>query len=257
MVVKKGKSHVGPYFSNHQQAYNRRCPAWYDPGTIDGVRQLEEAASAIADELHQNLADPVRARVCFQKYRLTRQAGWKQIELMIYGVDYPARQQLFPVTMAVLNGIAGVSTAYFSVLSAHTTVPAHVGDTDGYFRVHLGLEVPAGLPACGLEVAGEARAWQQGRCIAFNDAYYHTAWNNSDEQRIVLIVDILRPEFHDQKLWVDAGVRATLYWSRLYGWLFPVVELLPRVVTRLIRPSFHWVAYGWHAVLKYHWRRFH
>lgn len=237
---------IKPYFNNHQQPYTRRLPPWYDAASVVGVAQLEAASAVIRAELVANLADPVRAKRCFQKYRLTHQQGWRQIELLIYGVAYPQRMQLFPRTMEVLRQIPGVSTAYFSILSAATEVPAHVGDTDGYYRVHLGLEVPAGLPDCGLEVAGMVKAWQQDKCLVFNDAYYHTAWNHADKNRVVLIVDIIRPEFRAQKVFVDAGVRATLYWSRIYAFTFPLVELLPRLLTRLIRPSFHGLSYGWH-----------
>ncbi len=235
-----------PFFNHHQDLYLGRFPPWNDTAEIEGVALLEEAAEQIRHELQANLADPKRAEICFQKYGLKKQKGWKQIELSIYGVDYPQRQLLFPETMRVLRQIPGISTAYFSVLSPHTDIALHVGDVDAYYRVHLGLEVPTALPGCGIEVAGEAKAWEQGKCISFTDIYPHTAWNHSDQQRIVLIVDILRPEFHHQKIWVDSGVRATLYWSRLYEHAWPLLELLPRVITRLGRPLFHWVSYVWH-----------
>src|SRR5699024_9179434 len=107
----------------------------------------------------------------------------------------------------------------------------------------LGLFVPAELPQCGFEVAGQQVEWQEGRCFVFNDMYYHTAWNHTEQERIVLILDILRPEFSQQRRWVNAGVRATLYHSRLYEMLFFVFELLPRVVTRIVHTVFHWVTY--------------
>lgn len=237
-----------PYFNNHQQPYNRRLPPWYNTSDIAAVKQLEAAATNIRAELEANLADPVKAKMCFRKFRMTHQKGWRQIELRIYGVHYPKREALFPQTLAVLNAIPGVSTAYFSLLSPHTVVPAHVGDTDGYFRLHLGLQVPAGLPDCGIEVAGVAKAWGENKCIAFNDAYYHTAWNNTDTPRMVLIVDVLRPEHRNRKTFVDAGVRATLYWSRIYEWGWPLLELLPRLLTRLGRPVFHAITYTFYRL---------
>lgn len=237
-----------PYFNSNQQSYHRRCVAWHDVSTIEEIRALEAAHDEIRGELLTNLADAKTAALCFKKFGLKNQKGWRQIELRIYGVDYPERIALFPQTMKVLEAVPGVATAYFSVLSPQTSVAPHVGDTDAFYRVHLGLKIPSGLPDCGIEVAGVAREWQEGKCIAFNDAYFHTAWNHTNEQRIVLIVDILRPEFYDQALWVNAGVRATLYYARLYERLFFVIELLPRVLTRLIRPSFHWVAYFWHKL---------
>lgn len=239
-----------PYFNSLQELYPRRAPPVYDPQEIEGLQQVEEQVEAIQHELFANLADPAKARICFRKWGLLKFKGWRQIELKIYGVDYPERLRLFPETVAVLQRIPGLSTAYFSVLAPHADIPPHNGDTDAFYRVHVGLKVPAGLPACGLEVAGQPLAWREGVSFAFNDIYHHKAWNHTDQERIVLILDILRPEFREQKLWVDAGVRATLYWSRVHRIFLPLVELLPRVVTRLIPPVFHWLNYAWQCWIR-------
>lgn len=237
-----------PFFNDHQGLYHRRHPALYNTEMIAGLSYLEKNAEIIRDELFQVLADPRLAELSFKKYSLKKQQGWSQIELRIYGVNYPQRLALFPETMKVLDQIPDISTIYFSALSPHTTIAPHTGDTDAFYRVHLGLEIPEKLPNCGFEVAGQQVEWQEGKCFAFNDMYYHTAWNHTEKERIVLILDILRPEFRDQKTWVNTGVRATLYHSRLYERLFFVFELLPRLLTRLIRPAFHWTAYFWYRL---------
>lgn len=234
-----------PYFNDHQNLYQGCWPPWCDVVQIEGLDLLMRGMSVIKDELFANLAIPANAALCFKKHSLKRRQGWRQIELMIYGVSYPDRCEIFPQTMQLLRQIPGISTAYFSLLAPHTEIPAHTGDTDAYYRVHLGLKVPAALPDCGLQVAGESRPWQEGRCLAFTDIYSHTAWNHTGEERIVLILDVLRPEFRDRQMWVDAGMRATLYWSRLYEKAWPLIELMPRFLTRLGRPLFHWVAYGY------------
>jgi aspartyl/asparaginyl beta-hydroxylase (cupin superfamily) len=234
-----------PFFNNHQTLYSGHQPPMHDVGSIEGIALLEQSAKLIQSELTANLNDPQKAAACFRKYGLKKQAGWRQIELMVYGVSYPVRTALFPETMAVLSRIPGASTAYFSVLSPHSTISHHTGDTDAYYRVHLGLSVPAGLPACGIEVAGTQKSWEQGKCLAFTDIYPHSAWNHTNQPRIVLIVDILRPEFRDRQLWMNSGMRATLYWARFYEKAWPVIELMPRFLTRLGRPLFHWVAYGY------------
>lgn len=237
-----------PHFNNHQDLYQGNQPCFYDTQKIEGLELLERAHQTIRRELEANLADEVRRRICFDKWGLKRQDGWKQIELMIYGVEYPRRIRLFPETMKVLRGIKGVSTIYFSHLASRTLIKGHVGDTDAYYRVHLGLRIPAALPSCGIEVAGQRQSWREGKCLAFNDIYFHSAWNETDEERIVLIVDILRPEFLDRMTYVNSGVRATLYYSRLYEIFFPVIELMPRILTRLGRPVFHWVSYLYHSL---------
>ena len=34
--------------------------------------------------------------------------------------------------------------------------------------------------------------WENGKCFAFNDFYEHGGWNNTDYDRIILIVDLDR-----------------------------------------------------------------
>jgi hypothetical protein len=52
------------------------------------------------------------------------------------------------------------------------------------------LIVPDG---CALQVGSEVRRWHEGKCLVFDDTVEHSAWNNSTESRIVLLVDFVRP----------------------------------------------------------------
>ena len=53
-------------------------------------------------------------------------------------------------------------------------------------------------PDCGaLKAAGEARAWQEGRLMMFDDSFEHEAWNDSDQTRVVLIFDTWNPHLSE------------------------------------------------------------
>jgi aspartyl/asparaginyl beta-hydroxylase (cupin superfamily) len=41
------------------------------------------------------------------------------------------------------------------------------------------------------------REWQVGKLMIFDDTIEHEAWNDSDEDRILLIFDIWRPELDE------------------------------------------------------------
>jgi aspartyl/asparaginyl beta-hydroxylase (cupin superfamily) len=56
--------------------------------------------------------------------------------------------------------------------------------------IHLPLVVPSG---CRFRVGGETREWREGEAFAFDDTIEHEAWNNSDEPRVVLILDVWNP----------------------------------------------------------------
>ena len=81
-------------------------------------------------------------------------------------------------------------TVMFSVLAPHTRIPPHTGTTNTRGIVHLPLIIPDG---CGFRVGGETRQWEPGRAWVFDDTIEHEAWNDSDEPRVILILDIWNP----------------------------------------------------------------
>jgi aspartate beta-hydroxylase len=43
-------------------------------------------------------------------------------------------------------------------------------------------------------VGGVEHAWQEGRCVTFDDTFEHEAWNRSDRVRAVMILDSWHPD---------------------------------------------------------------
>ena len=132
--------------------------------------------------------------------------GWSKF--VFWRWSYPNQTNLdrCPVTAAVLRRSSGgldalangpvshvQGMAEFSRLLPGTVVKPHTGRTNTRLRIHLPLVVPPG--DLGIEVAGEARRWQEGRCLAFDDSFTHRAWHRgtSSSARLVLIVDIWAP----------------------------------------------------------------
>merc|ERR1712008_292070 len=60
-------------------------------------------------------------------------------------------------------------------------------------RVHLPLIVPRG-GNCGLWVDGCVEYQEEGEIVIFDDSKVHRAFNYTDEERVVLILDLERPE---------------------------------------------------------------
>lgn len=82
-----------------------------------------------------------------------------------------------------------IQTFSFSRLAPHTHIEPHEGYAGDIFRLHYGLKVPEG-DQCYIRVGPETRSWKTGEFLMFSDLDNHEAWNNSDEERLVLIVDI-------------------------------------------------------------------
>jgi hypothetical protein len=75
----------------------------------------------------------------------------------------------------------------FSAHAPHTHLRAHCSWDPFRLRLHLGLRVP---DDCFIRVGRETRLWREGGVLAFHDSYEHETWNESDERRVVLIVDL-------------------------------------------------------------------
>jgi hypothetical protein len=116
--------------------------------------------------------------------------NWHIFALYTLGTKIEANCALCPQTTRAIEKIPQMKTAVFSLLSANTRLPLHNGDIDSFYRCTLGVIIP---PDCGIKVAGETRAWQTGKTMVFQDTVEHEAWNHSDFDKLILIVDFVKP----------------------------------------------------------------
>lgn len=124
---------------------------------------------------------------------ISRDDRWKTYFFTAYGYGSEANCARCPRTAALLERIPGLVTAFFSILSPHKRIPPHRGPYRGVVRCHLGLMIPDPPQSCGISVGGQQRHWAEGETIFFDDGYEHYAWNDSDETRVVLFLDVIRP----------------------------------------------------------------
>ena len=98
-----------------------------------------------------------------------------------------------PQTAALLARLPGLQNAWFSILAPHYHIPPHRGPTRAVVRAHLALKVPAQAQDCWIRVADERYSWREGEVVLFDDTYEHEVRNDTDETRVVLFIDVLRP----------------------------------------------------------------
>jgi aspartate beta-hydroxylase len=103
--------------------------------------------------------------------------------------------------MRTLTGLA-----YVSRMRAATHIQAHRGPTNLRVRCHLGIQVPDG--DCAIRVGPQTRRWQDGRCLVFDDYFEHEAWNHTEQDRIVLIVDLWHPGLSATEVSLLEGLHA-------------------------------------------------
>lgn len=120
---------------------------------------------------------------------------WKIIPF--YGFNKWANSycERFPETVNLLKNIPGLKTAIISCLGPKTILKPHQGWgklANNVLRCHLGLKVPEN---CGIWVNGEKREQKENEWLVFDDSKKHSGFNLSETKRIVLLIDIERPDY--------------------------------------------------------------
>lgn len=119
--------------------------------------------------------------------------SWKTWFFFGYGIRCDENCNQCPETTRILESIPGMKTAFFSILSPNKKIPAHYGPFNGVLRYHLALQVPKQAEKCRIRIHDEIHHWQANESLIFDDTYSHEVWNETDEQRVVLFVDFIRP----------------------------------------------------------------
>ncbi|MEL6223643.1 MAG: aspartyl/asparaginyl beta-hydroxylase domain-containing protein [Cyanobacteria bacterium J06627_8] len=161
------------------------------------VAQLEANWPIIRSELDDILqlvsAIPNFQDISADQSSITSDNLWKTYFFYGYGFKAEKNCRRCPQTTRLIEQIPGMKTAFFSILLPHKHIPEHRGPYKGVLRYHLGLKVPQARQACRLRVGDEIRHWDEGKSLIFDDTLPHEAWNETDDIRVVLFVDVVRP----------------------------------------------------------------
>jgi aspartyl/asparaginyl beta-hydroxylase (cupin superfamily) len=187
---------------------------FYDSDAFDWAPAIEHCAGAIRDELSELLkggTDDFRAYLhgaaegvlrMDRNKSLVGNKDWSALFLCENGWTVPEVLKRCPntwetVLKAPVPRISGWGpTVMFSLLKAGARILPHTGMFNTRLICHLPLIVP---PNCRFRVGNEVRQWEEGKLLIFDDTIEHEAWNDSDEDRIVLIFDIWRPELSERE----------------------------------------------------------
>jgi aspartyl/asparaginyl beta-hydroxylase (cupin superfamily) len=179
---------------------------FYDSSLFSRIRALEEATNVIRAEFDALIAAEAAQMVPYIQYPervplrqwkdLNFNPKWTAIHLLKNGERVETNVRHCPRTMEVIAGldqpdVRGASpNAMFSLLAPRTRIPPHTGVANTRLVCHLPLIVPA---ECGFRCGATTVEWHVGKAFVFDDTIEHEAWNDSDELRVVLIVDLWAP----------------------------------------------------------------
>jgi Aspartyl/Asparaginyl beta-hydroxylase len=191
---------------------------WHDPADFPLAQYLETNFQAIRAEI---LAlDPAEFHP--EAEAIERTGNWDVLFFYDRGRRIQENCNACPVllqgidTHPAMRTIAGL--IYVSRLRAGTHIASHRGPTNFRLRCHLGIEVPQG--DCAIGVAGEIRSWQEGRCLVLDDHFEHEAWNHTEQDRLVLVVDLWHPGLTPGEVQLLEGLHryANRYARRQHRW---------------------------------------
>jgi aspartyl/asparaginyl beta-hydroxylase (cupin superfamily) len=179
---------------------------FHDPQQFPELADLERHTAAIREEFEALIAAEAAEMVPYIQYpdrvplrqwqKLNNSRDWSAVHLLQNGRLIEANARHCPRTMAAIDvlpqpQVPGASpNAMFSLLAPRTRIPAHTGVANTRLVCHLPLIVPSG---CGFRVGETSREWREGEAFVFDDTIEHEAWNDSDQLRVVLILDLWAP----------------------------------------------------------------
>lgn len=210
-----------------RDGYKGNEPAFFDVNKISWTKLITENSDIIIQEFKNSGLDAFTPY--FNQSAVNEKNIWKTIAFKAWTVNYYKTQKKFPKTMEVLNQVPGLMSASINKLEAGGHIVPHHGDSNGIYRCHMGLDIPAKLPDAGFKVSGESRSWGNGELLVFCDANMHEAWNKSKDDRYILLFDVVRPEYLNRKQKLVHTVTASLYLQGL-AQKIPFLHKLPRIV---------------------------
>jgi beta-hydroxylase len=142
---------------------------------------------------------------------------WKTFFFCAFGYKSQKNCDRCPETAKLLEKIPGMKVAFFSILAPGKHIPEHRGKHKGIIRYHLGLKVPQPRENCRIRVADQIAYWEEGKSLIFDDTFLHEVWNDTNDYRVVLFLDIERP-LRFPLSWVNRSINS------LVG-LSPIVQV--------------------------------
>jgi hypothetical protein len=199
-----------------------------DPKSIEGLEQFVETIAEFKSLLcnmthraHERYIDTVGGAPNTEQWNKLKE-NWTSVHLIKAGKLTDAGEQL---PIACKKALASDLIAHcaphapevvISVLQPHAVIPPHFGISNIKWTLHIPLVINENAT---LTVGGQTVAWNEQRnALLFDDSYEHSAKNESDMQRAVLIIDIWNPHLTlDERADIKRVMLEYNNWSSAFG----------------------------------------
>lgn len=169
-------------------------------GAYKWLQAVEAQAAAIQREFLEVTRDPDLARkgnniwVPAVRGDATGYGDdWRTLVLQDRGRWDDDNARLFPETVQFFKQLnAPTLEVFFARQPPGTGIKSHTDFVNFIQTTHLGLQVPEG--DCWIKVGEQTRHWEEGRVLVCHTSFMHETANNTDRERVVLIMRHFHPE---------------------------------------------------------------
>lgn len=191
-------SRVKPWFAAYQEKYQGESPDFIDVGQIEPVSQLCADFDTLVREVDQLLEDNDLIEY-FEEYIQQPRASWKTLNLKTLGFWGSNIRHTSYIRQWLLDNPSVINCS-ISKLDGNSQILPHCGLTNVVWRCHVGIRIPSeNVDRCGIRVNDSSQCWREGRGLAFLDSNQHEVWNHTSGERIIIMFDVLRPQFASRK----------------------------------------------------------
>jgi beta-hydroxylase len=156
----------------------------------------EEGLNNLLDELELNYEQlkeefyRVSSEEDFVEYPLIHlyKFGWDVVGLKYEGINVSIHHKKYPVLSTIVRKYDSIiRLAGYSRLKSKAVIGLH-RDYQHEVTLHLSITIPKG--DCVFRMADVSTKWEEGKTHFFYSHDPHDAWNLTDEDRIILIMDV-------------------------------------------------------------------
>jgi beta-hydroxylase len=205
---KKSRPLIDRLLASHSEVGD---PPVFDPAVFPWTDALSANWQAIAAEARMVVRDlnavPPLHDLSPDHRRIAEPDKWRSFFLWGYGYRSEENCARCPETAKLLEQVPDLNSAFFSILKPGTHIPRHRGVSKALMTCHLGLVIPRS-GRCEMAVDDAIVTWREGECLVFDDTYTHEVWNDTDEVRVVLLIQFRRPVRQPARVVRDIFVEA-------------------------------------------------
>jgi aspartyl/asparaginyl beta-hydroxylase (cupin superfamily) len=167
------------------------------------MKILKKHEENINNEIMDFISKKDNAWIEWVEKELCEEKKWHIIPLFAFGKWSQKNAETLPELTNCLKQIPTLKTALISRLKPHTKLSPHKGWANlanNVIRLHYGVNIP-NENKCYMAVKQDSNEdykiqyHKNKQWLAFDDSKQHYAANDSDKDRIILIIDIKRPNF--------------------------------------------------------------